>query len=257
MKNTVCTLLILFICFQSHAFDWGKTGHRTTGEIAEKYLSKKAKRVLNELLDGASLALVSTYADEIKSDGAYRSYGSWHYVNIPFESTYELHPKSSSGDIISGIENCMTVIKNPQSSKEDKVFHIKMLVHLIGDLHQPLHTGLQEDKGGNDFQVRWFKEGTNLHSVWDTKMIENYNMSYSELAETMPRMTKSQIQIVQEGNALDWMQESRTLVKQIYKTTKPGDKMGYSYMYTNFGTVRASLQKAGIRIAGILNELLG
>ena len=94
---------------------------------------------------------------------------------MPFDTTYDAHPKSDRGDIIVGIENCIKAIKDVSTSKKDKVFHIKMLVHLIGDLNQPLHTGLQEDKGGNDFQVRWFKDGSNLHTVWDTKMIEHYN----------------------------------------------------------------------------------
>lgn len=131
-----------------------------------------------------------------------------------------------------------------------------MLVHLVGDLHQPLHTGLQEDKGGNAFQVQWFKTGTNLHAVWDTKMIEHFNMSYTQLAKTMPKLTKKQVQTIQAGNAATWMEESRDLVKKIYKTTSKGDALGYAYMYDYFDTLRACLQRAGIRLAGMLNKLL-
>lgn len=243
--------------FNANAYDWGKTGHRTTGEIAEKYLTKKAQKALDKLLNGQSLALVSTYADEIKSDTLYRPYGPWHYVNIPFDKTYDTHPKSDRGDIIMGIENCIAAIKNPDSRKEERIFNVKLLVHLIGDLHQPLHTGLQEDKGGNDFQVRWFKDGTNLHAVWDTKMIENYNMSYTELANTMPKLSTNELESIKKGTVLDWMEESRSITKQIYKTTTKGDKLGYRYMYKNFATVREQLQKGGIRLATILNELFG
>lgn len=257
MRNCGILLLCVFISYQANAFDWSKIGHRTTGEIAENYLTKKTKRALDELLDGESLAVVSTYADEIKSDKAYRSYGPWHYVNVPFEKTYNTHPKSERGDLIQGIDRCIAIIKNPTSSKNEKVFHIKMLVHLIGDLHQPLHTGLQEDKGGNDFQVQWFKSGTNLHTVWDTKMIEHYNMSYSELAKTMPKLTKTEVQQIQAGDAIIWMEESRELVKKIYQTTSKGDALGYRYMYDYFDVLRGCLQNAGIRLAGLLNELLG
>jgi hypothetical protein len=85
--------LVLFLIssssFYATNFDWGKTGHRTTGAIAEQYLSKKAKKEIAKLLNGQSLAIVSTYADEVKSDKAYRSYGPWHYVNIPFDKSYD------------------------------------------------------------------------------------------------------------------------------------------------------------------------
>jgi len=255
MRSYILLFLAILIFQPVRAFDWGKTGHRTTGEIAEKYLSKKAKKALDKLLDGESLALISTYADEIKSDTLYRSYGSWHYVNIPFDKTYDTHPKNDRGDIIQGIKSCIEKIKDPATSRDARVFNVKLLAHLVGDLHQPLHTGLGEDRGGNDFQVRWFKDGTNLHSVWDTKMIEHYNMSYSELASTMPRLSKNEVERIKGGSVLDWMEESRNLTKEIYRTTNKGDKLGYRYMYDYFDTVRGQLQKGGIRLAGLLNEL--
>ncbi|MEP0266198.1 S1/P1 nuclease [Dokdonia sp.] len=253
--------LILFLIssssFYATNFDWGKTGHRTTGAIAEQYLSKKAKKEIAKLLNGQSLAIVSTYADEVKSDKAYRSYGPWHYVNIPFDKSYNTHSKNDRGDIIQGIATCIEVIKDENSLKEDKAFYLKMLIHFIGDLHQPLHTGIGEDKGGNDFQVQWFRDGTNLHRVWDTQMIEHYNMSYSELATTMPRLSKKQVKVLQKGTVQDWMEDSRVLVKDIYENTKKGEKLGYGYMYKYFNPLRTQLQKGGIRLAGLLNELFG
>jgi hypothetical protein len=237
--------------------DWGKTGHRVTGEIAEKYLSKKAKKELSKLLDGFSLAFVSNYGDEIKSDSKYRKYSPWHYVNFPFDSTYETHPKSDKGDLIVAINTCIEVLKNENSSKEDKVFHLKMLVHFMGDLHQPMHVGLAEDRGGNDFQVRWFNQGTNLHSVWDTKMIESYGMSYSEMAANEKSLSKQQVSEIQRGTILDWMYESRALCKDIYKGAEIGEKLSYKYSYDYMNTVRTQLQKSGIRLASILNDIFG
>jgi len=218
MKYIVISLfLISSSLVQAVGYEWGKTGHRTTGAIAEQYLSRKAKKEINKLLNGQSLALVSTYADEIKSDQKYKPFGPWHYVNVPFDKTYDTHAKSDRGDILQGITKCIEVIKNENSSKEEKAFYLKMLVHFIGDLHQPLHTGIGKDKGGNDFQVQWFRDGTNLHRVWDTQMIEHYNMSYSELATTMPRLSKKQVELLKQGTPRDWMEDSRTLVKDIYK----------------------------------------
>jgi len=259
MKYFICCLIFL-LSFQisfSGSNNWGKTGHRVTGEIAEQYLSKKTKRAIDDLLDNQSLAFVSTYGDEIKSDNKFRSYGPWHYVNFPFDSDYESHPKSEKGDIIQGINTCIAVLKNPNASKDKKAFHLRMLVHFIGDLHQPLHVGMAKDKGGNDFQVRWFDDGTNIHSVWDTKMIDYYKMSYTELAENAKKLSKGQLKSIQEGTVIDWMYESRALCKEIYANTKVGEKLRYRYAYLNFETVRSQLQKGGIRLAVILNDIFG
>src|SRR5690625_3798029 len=106
-----------------------------------------------------------------------------------------------------------------------------MLIHLIGDLHQPLNVGIADDKGGNDFQVRWFNKGTNLHRVWDSQMIESYQMNYSELTSNAKRLTKSEKKAIQSGGYMDWLYESRALMEDIYNNTDIGDKLGYDYMY--------------------------
>ncbi len=257
MKKLLILFLLVNLVVVNATNEWGKTGHRATGEIAEKYLSKKAKKKIDKLLDGFSIAYVSNYADEIKSDSKYREFGPWHYVNFPFDSTYEEHPKSDKGDLIVGINTCIEILKNDNSSKEDKVFHLKMLIHFIGDLHQPMHIGLAEDKGGNDFQVRWFNDGTNLHAVWDSKMIGSYGMTYTELAANTKKLSKQQIEYIEKGTVIDWMYESRALCKDIYKSAEIGEKLRYKYSYDYMETVRLQLQKGGIRLAVILNDIFG
>jgi hypothetical protein len=237
--------------------DWGKTGHRAVGEIASKHLNRKARKAIKDILDGTSLAEVSIYADEIRSDKKYRAYGPWHYVNVPFDTSYDEAEKNPKGDIIVAINECMTKVQNKTLSKDDRAFYLKLLVHFIGDLHQPLHTGRSEDKGGNDIQVRWFNEGSNLHRVWDSEMIDFYKMSYSELSSNREDLTKTQIKQWQAGTVLDWANESRALVQTVYKTANSGDKLGYEYMYENFPLVRTQLHKSGLRLAKVLNDILG
>ncbi len=253
------SFIFLFIFLNSYisysSDDWGKTGHRATGEIAEKHLSRKAKREINKLLDGHSIAYVSNFADEIKSDRSYREFSPWHYVNFPFDSTYEAHPKSDKGDLIVGINTCIEILKNSTSSKEDKVFHLKMLIHFIGDLHQPLHVGMADDKGGNDLQVRWFNDGTNIHAVWDSKMIDGYGMTYTEIAANEKELSKEEIKELQSTTVIDWMYESRELCKEVYSTIEPGKKLRYRYSYDYMNTVLFQLQKGGIRLASILNDI--
>ncbi len=258
MKRFLIVLLVfIFSNGLKASEDWGKTGHRAVGEIAGKYLSKKAGKEILKLLDGHSLAFVANYGDDIKSDHQYDSYGPWHYVNFPFGEKYETYPKSEKGDIIQGIEKCIAVLKDDNSRKEDKVFYLKMLVHFMGDLHQPLHIGIEEDKGGNDFQVLWFKKGTNLHSVWDSKMLDSYEMSYSEVATNTDVLSKEQVEAIKKGNILDWMYDSRALCENIYAHTEIGEKLSYNYMYEYMDTMRSQLQKGGIRLAKLLNEIYG
>lgn len=252
--------LYIFILISSFTYanpnpNWGATGHRTVGNIAEKHLSKKAKKQINQLLQGESLAFVSTFGDEIKSDKRYSKFSPWHYVNFPFDTKYEDSNKNPKGDIVMGINHCISVLKNKNSSKEDKIFYLKFLVHLIGDLHQPLHVGKSEDKGGNNFQVRWHNKGTNLHRVWDSDMIKSWNMGYTELALNAKNLNKQQIETIQKGSVLDWTYESQELAKKVYTSAEIGEKLSYRYSYTHFGTVRSQLQKAGIRLAKILNDI--
>ena len=255
-------LVILFVFFfvnssfiHATSSDWGPTGHRVVGAIATEYLKPEVKLIIEDLLNGKSLALVSTYADEIKSDSRYREYSPWHYVNFPFDATYEAHPKSEKGDIIVAIDKCISKLKDAKVPKEDKAFHLKLLVHFLGDLHQPLHIGIAEDRGGNELQVRWFDEGVNLHHVWDERIIHKFGMSYSELAENKEKLTPSEVADIQSGSVIDWMYESRNLCLDVYKHTEVGDKLWYPYMYRYAHTVRHQLQKGGLRLAALLNDI--
>ena len=234
---------------------WGQNGHRATGKIAETYLKKKAKKKIDKLLNGQSLAFVSTFADEIKSDKAYRKYYSWHYVNMDLDENYAEATKNPSGDIVTGIQKCIAVLKDKNSTTEDKAFHLKMLVHFVGDLHQPMHIGQKEDKGGNTIQVQWFGQGTNLHAVWDTKMIENWNMSYLELADSAKELSKAQIKAIEAGTLVNWVDQIHEVTRKVYNSVEVGENLRYRYSYDHFGIVRDQLQIGGIRLAKILNDI--
>ncbi len=258
MRKTIFTTFLFMVLSLGYAteYDWGQNGHRATGEIASKHLSPKAKKEIARILKGMSLARVSTYADEIKSDPRFKEFGPWHYVNmIPGETEYNPATANPDGDLLRAMQKCKQVLKDKNATAEDKEFYLKMLVHFVGDLHQPLHTGRGEDKGGNDIQVRWYNDGTNLHSLWDTQMIESYNMSYTELAANANEYSKKEMEIIRAGDFEVWMYESKELSKQIYASAEVGEKLGYKYMYEWFPVVMEQLQKGGIRLAKVLNEI--
>ncbi len=256
--KSICLIVIIFVTFfQGNAaeYDWGKTGHRTIGKIAEGYLKGKTKRKIAELLNGQSLALVSTFGDDIKSDKQYDKFYTWHYINMPFRVKYEDSEKNPKGDLVSGIATCKKIILDKNASKDEKIFYLKLLVHLIGDLHQPMHVGRAEDKGGNTIQVRWFNGGSNLHAVWDSKMINHYQMTYSELANNTDKISKERIKNLQKGTIADWANETQQQAIKVYGSVEIGENLRYAYMYHNFGLVRSQLQKGGIRLAKVLNDL--
>lgn len=260
MRHAAFFILILFFsinCNANNDLFWGQIGHRVIGEIAQNHLTKKARRNLEKILTSEGLAMISTFADEIKSDKKYDIYGTWHYVNYNEGETYESSQKNAKGDLIVGIAKCKEVISSPNSSIEEKVFYLKLLVHLIGDLHQPLHIGRSEDRGGNSIRLKWFRDNTNLHSVWDTKMIESYNMTYSELALNLDTFSKQQVKDLQSGSVLDWVNETRILTMKVYNSAKAEENLSYRYMYDYFDSVKVQLQKGGLRLAKVLNELFG
>lgn len=255
MKKIVFLVFLLVQFTHADELIWAKTGHRTVGEVAQKHLKGKTKRAIKKLLDGYDLAFVSNFADEIKADRRYNKFFPWHYVNFPADEKYGETAPSEEGDLIQAIEYCIKVIKDSDSKREDKVFYLKMLVHFVGDLHQPLHAGRAEDKGGNDIQVRWFGEGSNLHRVWDKNMIESYKMSYTELANALPKLNRKQKQEIQKGTIYNWVEESQDLANDIYTSAEVGEKLGYNYSYKYMDTVRNQLLKGGMRLAKVLNEL--
>jgi len=250
----VLAVFLLFTSFTNNNF-WGKTGHRATGEIAEKHLTKRAKKKIEKILQGESLALTSTFADEIKSDRRYDKFYSWHYVNMSFNENYEKSHKNPKGDLITGISHCISVLKDNSQTAEEKRFYLKLLVHFMGDLHQPLHVGRKEDKGGNTIQLRWFDEETNLHKVWDENLIEAWNMSYKELADNTKKLSKKEVKELQKGTMIDWLHDTHKLTKEIYNSVELGTQLKYKYSYDYLPVVRTQLQKGGIRLAKVLNDI--
>ena len=258
MKIKLLYVLIPLIFFNSYSHGapkWGATGHRVVGAIADQYTTNKTKRHLKKILNHQSLALVSTYGDDIKADPRYKEFESWHYVNMTFDQTYDTSKKNPNGDLVTGIAYCKNIIKDVNASDEDKAFYLKMLVHLVGDLHQPLHIGREEDRGGNDVKVKWFNKDTNLHRVWDSDMIDGDKMSYSELAANADFLTKKQVKFLQEGAVVDWVNDTQNLAKTVYGSVEKDENLRYAYSYQYLDVARTQLQIAGIRLAHILNEL--
>lgn len=259
MTKLITFLSIFIFGFSSTTSEnlrWGQIGHRTTGDIAEHYLTEKAANEVKRVLGNESLAQVSTWMDEVRSDGAYDHMAPWHYVTVPEGETYETAEKNPDGDIIWAIDKVVTELKEGGLTPKEEAENLKILVHLVGDLHQPLHVGNGTDRGGNDVRLQWFWENSNLHRVWDSEMIDDKQLSFTELTDFINHPTDAQIEEWQSSSVLDWAYESQALLPQVYDM--PEDKeLSYEYAYKNWDTVEIRLLKAGVRMAGLINEIYG
>lgn len=242
---------------------WGMTGHRVVGEIADKYLTKKARKAIAGILGDESLATASNWADFIKSDTSYNYLNPWHYINLKGgltqDQVYAILRPDTGVNLYSKINFVVRELKRPELETETKKMYLRLLVHFIGDLHQPLHVGGRpEDLGGNRVRVLWFGDSTNLHSVWDERLVDFQKLSYSEWASELDHTSKSERKSWQEQPLEEWFYESYSLAQGIYAgITQPNQRLSFRYNFDNISTVNQQLLKGGIRLAGLLNEIFG
>jgi hypothetical protein len=240
---------------------WGFKGHNTVGAIAERHLTPKAKAAVQDLLGKETLAEASTWADDVKSDPDYKHTRIWHYVNLPSgldRATFESRIKEmSEGNVYKAVLKCKDDLRSATAGRKEKIDALKFLVHFVGDLHQPMHVGHAEDKGGNTVQVSYKMEGSNLHSVWDTKLIEDEGSTYAQLADKSDKASPAQIQQWQKDDLMQWLWESYQAAGKLYAEIDAMKKRSLKndYYEAHIPVVYERLGMAGIRLAGMLNEI--
>ena len=254
----------------SPAFAWGKTGHRVVAAIADTQLSGLARAHIREILGGSeSLDEAATWPDEMRSAPEpfwQKTATPWHYVTLN-GIIYDHAP--SEGDALEALDRFRATLQDPKASVADKQLALRFIVHLVGDLHQPLHVGKCCDKGGNDVRVTWFGKPTNLHAAWDSAIVADEQLSFSELAAKLVRHTSDQDVVAWwDINPRDWISESAQLREQIYanipRPKAPKDKkakadalpdLSYDYVYKFTPVMERRLQQAGVRLAAYLNDI--
>jgi hypothetical protein len=252
-------LLSLFVCVGFALISWGTLGHHVVGEIAENHLTPEAKAGVQELLGHQSLADVSSWADDIRKDNP--ETGSWHFVNLPtglsfadFEKQVETMP---TGNVYNSILRCVHDLKDKDVSQRKKVDALKFLVHFVGDAHQPMHVSRADDKGGNTIMLTYNSEYTNLHSIWDSKLLEQDGSDYKKLATKYDNATPGQIKKWQSDPVIIWIWESYQISSILYAEADAlqNKPLGKEYYDQHIPVVENRLEKAGIRLAGLLNAI--
>ncbi len=265
MKRFILGLLLLAFMPFANVYGWSKKGHDVIAEIAQRRLTAKTERKVTELLGGRSMVYYSNWMDAIRNDKEYKYTSTWHYINIEKGETLETTERAKSGDVLSGIEHVVAILKegnvkgSTKYSKEEQGDALRMLIHMVGDMHQPMHVGRKRDLGGNTIPIQFFNESTSLHSLWDSKIVESaHNWSYTEWANELDRaglVSADYVNSVIAGEYEDWLKQVVEHANHVYRKSPAEARLSYAYVAEFTPVVEEVFLNGGIRLAHILNEI--
>ena len=248
MKKVVY-LLFISVCCSLQSFAWGPEGHAIVGRIAMKYVQPDVRENVLRLLGTMSVDTAANWMDIVKSDHDYDFMRSWHYMDFPKGETYK---ETNQGNLINRLQLTFDELKHKKILCESQVrMDLLMMMHLVGDLSMPLHTGYEDDLGGNKVMVQYDTLKThNLHWFWDEDIIRLTNITDADCTTYYDELENN---LYSEVSFVDWMQDSRSLLPEVYDYE--GFMLGDTYLAKNKVTVEKQLLKAGLRLANILNRL--
>src|SRR5579872_6282767 len=267
MRNTLCFALSIWLLSCAPALSWGSLGHRIIARIAASELTPKASAAVADLLGGQilpSMVAASTYADEIRPNRGETA--PWHYVNIEIDSDGYNAVRDCPDDacVVAQIEHDEELIGDASLSKPIRAEALRFLIHFMGDLHQPLHCADNHDRGGNLDEVVFRGQQTNLHAVWDMAVVEALGGSEKAVATTLAsQITQSDRNAWSQGTAVSWANETWTVARRLVYGSFPGSGatdapivLPSSYANAQTAVVALQLERAGVRLAAVLNRRL-
>ena len=252
----------LLVCYSVPAYAWGEAGHRIVAMIAERNINETTQLRIKQILgNNVSLASVANYADVVRND--YPTTYNFHFVDIPKNSN-EYKPnrdckwEPQKGDcVLAALPRYRNHILSPSSSAFKRAFALKFIIHLVGDMHQPLHCAENNnDFGGGGVTVWWFNQQTNLHKVWDTRIIGRHGLSDEAFVQGLINgSTAQEMEEMRSGNILRWALEAHQLARE-YSYDLPADKrLGSDYYQNSWPIVDKQLLRGGMRLARVLDWL--
>lgn len=254
-RKTIIVLLILLSV--DTALGWGPKGHNIIAYMAECNVSNKTKKAVTKALNGHTFVYYSSWMDEIRETEEYKHTFSWHFANVDEGKTYDEMEHNKNGDTYTALTSIIKTLKEHRNTGDSvEKLYVKFLIHLVADLHCPMHLGRATDMGGNQFEVMWEGQKTNLHYLWDVPVVENSRKwSYSEWRNNVDFFNKWQKGEVCQGGIKEWLNETSNICKQIYMEAKPGQEFDAGYALVKYPVLEGQLQKAAYRLAYILDSI--
>lgn len=257
-------LLLLLLVAMSPLAAWGPYGHQVVAEIAARELNPTARAEVERLLGdraGNAMREASTWADEIRGEERWRHTGSWHYLNFERgDCSYIAKQNCRGGNCVVGaIEREARILADRKASKAKRANALRFVIHFVGDVHQPLHAGFSHDRGGNDFQVRYGRDGGNLHGFWDQDIIraDRGRLAVNPHADDLFAAPGPDGDWHWHDNAAATWAEASCSVVQQPDFYPPRGRIDDAYVRRFAPVVDDQLEAAGHRLAALLNQILG
>jgi hypothetical protein len=266
--RAITPAMLVVLGLPGPALAWGSEGHRIVAEIAEQYLEPETARQIRELLvieTATTLAQVSTWADEIRPQR--RETAPWHFVDIPIHpppgtpAAYDAERDCPRGDcVVAAIGHFAAVLRDTSAPPRARLEALKFVVHFVADVHQPLHCADDGDHGGNAISVTFMGRRTNLHAVWDTGILAPA-VRGDERAYAL-RLARSikpdDIDRWPGGSVASWANESYGIARRLIYGERPHERgaLPPSYETAALPVVNEQMEKAGLRLAAVLNQAL-
>lgn len=253
---------LLFGSAAAQAF--GPDGHRIVAALAERQLAPATRAEVQRLLGAQAsegLPGLANWADEVRDQQAWRHTSRWHYVNFPRGTCrYDATRDCADGRcIVAALTDQARRLADRRLNDEDRLLALRFVVHFAGDLHQPLHAGYGDDRGGNTFQVFYIGRGSNLHALWDGGILRSSRLEWPQHVERLSERSTGtgSADIAWSRNApVRWAEESCRLIDSaaIYPP-RPG-KLPDGYVADHYPLVERQLLIAGARLAALLDSAL-
>lgn len=266
-KARLLTILLLATLVIAPAHAWGPLGHSIVAELAQRHLSPAAKAEVERLLapdHTRSLADIASWPDQIQDDPAlqtlWKQTRGLHYINF-HDSNCDYVPPRDCRDgscVVAGTQHYVDILRDRSQSDAARREALKFVVHFIGDMHQPLHAGYRDDKGGNTYQVQMNGAGSNLHRVWDSGLLNTRGLDWRAYAQALDArgMVTLPPPIAPSDNPYaQWAEESCRI------TAEPGfypdgHTIDQAYIDAELPVAELRLREAGRRLAEVLNNAL-
>jgi len=249
----VFLFVLIFSCFSAKSYAWGKRGHELVAQIAFRFLDDSTKAIVQKYLGNLSIEEAANWMDDERGNSYYNYMRTWHYLDIDKGQTYT---PSQERNILTVLHSAIVDLREYKTNKRKDIKRDLLLIfHLMGDLHQPLHTGYAIDKGGNTIEVTSPYVGGNLHSVWDTQILEYKNITLDSCMQTYAAMDSAETADIKKINELKWMYQSRSLLDTVYNFQN--NFLDKNYIDSNALIIKKQLVRAGLRLASVLSEVFG
>lgn len=254
MKRIILNLAMAAITLSAMA--WGQKGHDVTAYIAEQHLTPTTKAAVEKLFDGKSIVYWANWLDNASHTREYAYTSTWHYKNIDSGVRYEEAPANPAGDAVTAIKAQIETLTDPGTTDQQKSLALKILVHVTGDIHQPMHLGHATDLGGNRITVKYFGRDNKLHSIWDTNIVESARKwSYTEWQQQIDRANEAMQAAIISGSIDDWAKETAQIATQVYEEMPAGASVSYNEVARWTPVIEDQFLRGGLRLAHLLNKI--